>query len=114
MATHILINPDVITSTTFEKAFLDVSGEALTAEVTFHVYGVAAPSAKVVTVPMNAHNFAASPDLFELSAHKTALIIAQTTDPSTPSTAVLRQQLGPIKEALTIPSSNIMQGRSFN
>ena len=27
---------------------------------------------------------------------------------------MLRQQLGPIKEALTIPSSNIMQGRSFN
>jgi hypothetical protein len=63
---------------------------------------------------MNEHNFATSPDLFTLSANKTALIIAQTTDPTTPSTAVLRQQLGPIKEALTIPSSNIMQGRSFN
>jgi len=114
MATHILINPDVITSTTFEKAFLDVAGEPLNADVTFTVYGVGAPSARVATVPMNAQNFATSPDLFELSAHKTALIIAQTTDPSTPSTAVLRQQLGPIKEALTIPSSNIMQGRSFN
>jgi hypothetical protein len=114
MATHILINPDVITSTTFEKAFLDVAGEPLNADVTFTVYAVGAPSARVATVPMNAQNFATSPDLFELSAHKTALIIAQTTDPSTPSTAVLRQQLGPIKEALTIPSSNIMQGRSFN
>src|SRR5689334_6499963 len=114
MATHILVNPDVITSTTFEKAFLDVSGEPLNADVKFTVYGVGAPSAKVATVPMNAQNFATSPELFDMSAKKTALIIAQTTDPSTPSTAVLRQQLGPIKEALTIPSSNIMQGRSFN
>jgi len=67
-----------------------------------------------VTVPMNAQNFATSPELFDLSAKKTALIIARTTDPTTPSTAVLRQSLGPIKEALTIPSSNIMQGRGFN
>jgi len=114
MATHILVNPDVITSTTFEKAFLDVSGEPLNADVKFTVYGIGAPSAKIATVPMNAQNFATSPELFDMSAKKTALIIAQTTDPSTPSTAVLRQQLGPIKEALTIPSSNIMQGRSFN
>jgi hypothetical protein len=114
MATHILVNPDVITSTTFEKAFLDVSGEPLNADVKFTVYGIGAPSAKTATVPMNAQNFATSPELFDMSAKKTALIIAQTTDPSTPSTAVLRQQLGPIKEALTIPSSNIMQGRSFN
>jgi hypothetical protein len=114
MATHILVNPDVITSTTFEKAFLDVSGEPLNADVTFTVYGVGAPSAHTATVPMNAQNFATSPDLFELSAKKTALIIARTTDPTTPSTAVLRQNLGPIKEALTIPSSNIMQGRGFN
>jgi hypothetical protein len=114
MATHILVNPDVITSTTFEKAFLDVSGEPLNADVKFTVYGIGAPSAKTATVPMNAQNFATSPELFDMSAKKTALIIAQTTDPSTPSTAVLRQMLGPIKEALTIPSSNIMQGRSFN
>ena len=114
MATHILVNPDVITSTTFEKAFLDVSGEPLNADVKFTVYGIGAPSAKIATVPMNAQNFATSPELFDMSAKKTALIVAQTTDPSTPSTAVLRQQLGPIKEALTIPSSNIMQGRSFN
>jgi hypothetical protein len=114
MATHILVNPDVITSTTFEKAFLDVSGEPLNADVKFTVFGIGAPSAKIATVPMNAQNFASSPELFDMSAKKTALIIAQTTDPTTPSTAVLRQQLGPIKEALTIPSSNIMQGRSFN
>ena len=114
MATHILVNPDVITGTTFEKAFLDVSGEPLNAEVKFTVYGIGAPSAKTASVPMNAQNFATSPELFDMSGKKTALIIAQTTDPSTPSTAVLRQQLGPIKEALTIPSSNIMQGRSFN
>jgi hypothetical protein len=114
MATHILVNPDVITSTTFEKAFLDVSGEPLNADVKFTVYGIGAPSAKTASVPMNAQNFATSPELFDMSGKKTALIIAQTTDPSTPSTAVLRQQLGPIKEALTIPSSNVMQGRSFN
>ena len=40
MATHILVNPDVITSTTFEKAFLDVSGEPLNADVKFTVYGI--------------------------------------------------------------------------
>ena len=114
MATHILVNPDVITSTTFEKAFVDVAGEPRNADVKFTVYGVGAPAARTVTVPMNAQNFATSPELFDLSGKKTALIVAQTTDPSTPSTAVLRQQLGPIKEALTIPSSNVMQGRSFN
>ena len=114
MAIHILVNPDVITSTTFEKAFLDVAGEPASADVTFTVYGLDAPSARTATVPMNAQNFATSPDLFDLSAKKTALIIARTTDPTTPSTAVLRQQLGPIKEALTIPSSNVMQGRAFN
>jgi hypothetical protein len=114
MATHILVNPDVITSTTFEKAFVDVSGEPRNADVKFTVYGVGAPAARTATVPMNAQNFATSPDLFDLSAKKTALIVAQTTDRSTPSTAVLRQQLGPIKEALTIPSSNIMLGRGFN
>src|SRR5215831_4226107 len=113
MATHILVNPDVITTTTFEKAFLDVSGEPLNADVTYTVYGIG-QAARTATVPMNAQNFATSPDLFELSAKKTALIIARTTDPTTPSTAVLRQNLGPIKEALTIPSSNIMQGRGFN
>src|SRR5262252_6232310 len=104
MATHILVNPDVITSTTFEKAFLDVSGEPLNADVTFTVYGVGAPGARIATVPMNAQNFATSPELID----------AKTTDPTTPSTAVLRQQLGPLKEALTIPSSNVMQGRAFN
>ena len=81
MATHILVNPDVITSTTFEKAFLDVSGEPLNADVKFTVYGIGAPSAKIATVPMNAQNFATSPELFDMSAKKTALIIAQTTDP---------------------------------
>jgi hypothetical protein len=114
MATHILVNPDVITSTTFEKAFLDVSGEPASAGVKFTVYGLGAPAATTSTVPMNPQNYATSPELFDMSAKKTALIIATTTDPTTPSTAVLRQQLGPIKEALTIPSSNIMQGRTFN
>ncbi len=56
MATHILVNPDVITSTTFEKAFVDVSGEPLNANVKFTVYGVGAPAATTVTVPMNAQN----------------------------------------------------------
>jgi len=114
MATHILVNPDVITSTTFEKAFLDVAGEPASGDVTITVYGVDAPEARTATVKVNAQNFATSPDLFDLSAKKTALIIARTADPTAPSTAVLRQQLGPIKEALTIPSSNIMQGRAFN
>jgi hypothetical protein len=114
MATHILVNPDVITSTTFERAFLDVSGEPVNADVTFTVFGIGAPSSRVATVPMNDQNFATSPELFDMSAKQTALVIARTTDPTTPSTAVLRQSLGPIKEALTIPSSNIMQGRAFN
>ena len=114
MATHILVNPDVITSTTVEKAFLDVSGEPLNADVTFTVYGVGAAAAVVASIPMNAQNFATSPELFDMSAKNTALIVAKTTDPISPSTAVLRQQLGPIKEALTIPSSNIMLGRGFN
>ena len=114
MATHILVNPDVITTSTFEKAFLDVSGEPLSANVKFTVYAIGSTSATTATVTMNAHNFASSPELFDMSSKKTALVIAQTSDPSTPSTAVLRQQLGPIKEALTIPSSNVMLGRSFN
>jgi hypothetical protein len=113
MATHIFVNPDVITSTTFEKAYLDVSGEPRSAEVRLTVFGIGEP-ARTASVPMNPQNFATSPELFDMSAKKTALVIAATTDPSTPSTAVLRQQLGPIKEALTIPSSNIMQGRAFN
>ena len=50
MATHILVNPDVITSTTFEKAFLDVAGEPASAEVTFTVYGIDAPSARTAKV----------------------------------------------------------------
>ena len=70
MATHILVNPDVITSTTFEKAFLDVSGEPLNADVKFTVYGIGAPSAKIATVPMNAQNFATSPELFDMSGRR--------------------------------------------
>ncbi len=94
MATDILSDPDVITSTTFEKAFLDVSGEPANADVKFTVYGIGSTSATIAIVPMNAQNFATSPELFDMSAKKTALIIAETTDPSTPSTAVLRQQWG--------------------
>ena len=56
MATHILVNPDVITSTTFEKAFLDVSGEPISADVTFTVYAAGAAGAQVATIPMNAQN----------------------------------------------------------
>src|SRR4029079_3585272 len=89
MAIHVLVNPDVITGT-FETAFLDVSGEPASANVTFTVYPIGLP-AQTAVVPMNSANFAKSPDLFGMSSKKTALVMARTTDPSTPSTAVLRQ-----------------------
>ena len=37
-----------------------------------------------------------------------------TTDPGTPSVAVLRQQLHNVQVGITIPSSNKMLGTSFN
>ena len=114
MATHILVNPDVITSTTFEKAFLDVSGEPLNADVKFTVYGIGAPSAKIATRADERAELRHVTGAVRHVGEEDRPDRRQTTDPSTPSTAVLRQQLGPIKEALTIPSSNIMQGRSFN
>ena len=113
MAIHVLVNPDVITGSTFETAFLDVSGEPASANVTYTVHPIGLP-AQTAVVPMNSSNFAKSPDLFGMSSKRTALIIARTTDPSTPSTAVLRQNMGPTKEAITVPSSNINMGRSFN
>jgi hypothetical protein len=113
MATHIIINPDVLSFTTYEKAFLEVAGEPRSAEVTFTIYAPGTP--KTVTVPMNARNFATSPDLFALSGKKTALVVAVTTDPTTPSVALLRQELGQTgKGAITVPSSNRTLGTSFN
>ena len=113
MAIHVLVNPDVITGSTWETAFLDVAGEPASANVTYTVHPIGL-AAQTAVVPMNAANFAKSPDLFGMSSKRTALIIARTTDPATPSMAVLRQNMGPTKEALTIPSLNIMSGRVFN
>jgi hypothetical protein len=112
-ATHILINPDIFAGST-DRAFVDVSGEPLNANVKYSVFSPAFNSGQQVTVPMNQFNFAASPDLFPLSAGRSSLIFAQTTDTSTPSVAVLRQQNGTTKISVTIPSSNRMTGMSFN
>jgi len=112
MATHIVINPDLLTFTTMEKAFLYVSGEPAS-DITYNVHVAGAPP-KTVKVPMNARNFATSPDLFELAGKKPALILASTADPASPSVAVLRQQLGNLRFALTVPSSNRMLGTAFN
>jgi hypothetical protein len=116
MAIHYCINPDVITSTTFEKAWLDVSGEPSSGSVSFTIYpiGSPAPPAVTVTAPFNAANYATSPELFDKSAKQTALIAAETSTRDNPSVAVLRQQLGPLKEALTIPRAEIMLGTAFN
>jgi hypothetical protein len=116
MAIHYCINPDVITSTTFEKAWLDVSGEPASASVSFTIYPIGSPAPPPVTVtaPFNATNYATSPELFDKSAKKTALIAAETSTPGNPSVAVLRQQLGPLKEALTIPPASVMMGTAFN
>jgi hypothetical protein len=113
MATHVVINPDLLTFTTLEQAFLDIAGEPAATEVTYTVYPIGAPS-KTVKVAMDGKNFVASPDLFGLSAKKAALVVAVTSDPSTPSVAVLRQQLGAVRVAITIPSSNLTMGTSFN
>jgi hypothetical protein len=116
MAIHYCINPDVITSTTFEKAWLDVSGEPTSGSVSFTIYpiGSSAPPAVTVTAPFNAANYATSPELFDKSAKMTALIAAETSTRDNPSVAVLRQQLGPLKEALTIPRAEVMMGTAFN
>jgi hypothetical protein len=112
MATHIIINPDLLTFTTMEKAFLDVSGEPAS-DVTYNVYAPGAQP-KTVKVPMNAKNFATSPDVFALAAKKMSLVVATTADLTTPSVAVLRQQLGQLRFGLTVPSSNLMAGTAFN
>ena len=112
-ATHILINPDIFAGST-DRAFVDVSGEPLNANVQYTVFSPAFPGGQQVTVPMNQFNFVTSPDLFPLSAGRSSLIFARTTDPSTPSVAVLRQQNGTTKVSVTIPSSNRMTGKGFN
>jgi len=113
MATHIVINPDLVTTTTIERAFLDFGGEPASDNVTYTVY-VAGAQPRTAVIPMNAKNFAESPDLFGLSGKNTALIVAATTDPGTPSVAVLRQHHGVSCVALTVPSSNRMTGTAFN
>jgi hypothetical protein len=115
MATHIVINPDLITFSGLEKAFLDVAGDPASASVTYTVYAAqAAPH--VAAVPMNpTKHFATSPDLFGLSSKKTALIVAVTTNPATPSAAVLHQTFkGNARAAISVPSSNRTLGTSFN
>lgn len=115
MATHIVINPDLITYSNLEKAFLDVAGEPASADVTYTVY-TAGAAPRTAKVPMNAaKTFATSPDLFGLSAKKTALVVATTTNPNTPSAAVLHQTFkGNQRAAIVVPSSNRMLGTSFN
>jgi hypothetical protein len=110
-AWHIFINPDIFAGST-DRAFVDVSGEPLNADVQITVLSPA--GGNQVTVPMNQNNFATSPDLFPLSSGRSSLVFARTTDATTPSVAVLRQQQGTTKIAVTIPSSNRMLGRAFN
>jgi hypothetical protein len=112
-ATHILINPDIFAGST-DRASVDVSGEPLNANVKYTVFSPAFNGGQQVTVPMNQFNFATSPDLFPLSAGRSSLIFAQTTDTTTPSVAVLRVQNGSTKVSVTIPSSNRMAGMAFN
>jgi len=115
MAIHYCINPDVIASTTFEKAWLDVSGEPASANVNFTVYQMGpAPPPVPVAVPMNPANFATSPELFDKSNKMTALVVAETSTRTNPSVAVLRQNIGPVREALAIPPSTVMMGVAFN
>jgi len=64
---------------------------------------------------MNARNFATSPDLFALANKKAALVVAVTTNATTPSAAVLHQHLsGNARAAISVPSSNRMLGKTFN
>jgi hypothetical protein len=109
-ATHIFILPEAAFG---DRAFADVAGEPLNANVNYTVYPQGA-DAFVVTAPMNAQNFATSPDLVSLAGRRVSLVFAWTTDPSVPSVAVLRQRSGTARDAVTIPSSNVMEGRSFN
>jgi len=112
-ASHIFILPEGVSG---DRAFADVSGEPRNANVRFVVYQQGATSARIFTVPMNTQNFATSSAdlLFFANVRPVALVVAQTTDPSTPSVAVLRQRSGTARDAVTIPSSNVMLGRSFN
>jgi hypothetical protein len=110
-ATHIFILPE---SGFSDTAFADVAGEPLNADVTYTIFPRLL-NGQVVSVPMNSQNFATSPDLDRLASHRMALVIARTTDPSVPSVAMLRQRSGTgARDAVTIPSSNVMLGRSFN
>jgi hypothetical protein len=112
MATHIVVNPDLDTYNTLEKAFLDVGAEPAS-PVTYTVF-VPGAAPKGTTVPMNARNFATSPDLFGLANKKTALIVATTADPA-PSAAVLHQKdKAGNRSAASVPPATKMQGTSFN
>jgi len=109
-ATHIFIVPESFST---DRTFADVAGEPLNADVTYTVFPQGL-NGRVVSVPMNSQNFTPSPDLAALASHRAALVIARTTDPTTPSVAILRQRSGTARDAVTIPSSNVMQGRAFN
>jgi len=114
MGTHIVVNPDLITYSTLEKAFLDVSGEPASASVTYTVF-TAGAAPQNATVAINGRNFATSPDLFALANKKAALIVAVTSNPAAPSAAVLHQHLsGTARAAISVPSSNHTLGKSFN
>src|SRR3954468_16212246 len=63
-ATHVFIVPEGVFG---DRAFADVAGEPLNADVRFTVYPSGVPAATAVSVPMNAQNFATSPDLLSLS-----------------------------------------------
>jgi hypothetical protein len=114
MATHIVVNPDLITYTTLEKSFLDVSGEPAPASVKYTVF-TAGATPQTATVTPNARNFATSPDLFALAKKKTALVVAVTSNATSPSAAVLHQHLGGnARASLSVPSSNHTLGKAFN
>jgi hypothetical protein len=111
-ATHIFIVPE---SGFTDSAFADVAGEPLNADVTYTIFPRLL-NGQLVSVPMNTQNFATSPDIDRLASHRWALVIARTSDPSVPSVALLRQRNGTTgaRDAVTIPSSNVNVGRSFN
>ena len=103
-ATHVFIVPEGVFG---DRAFADVAGEPLNADVRFTIYPMGAFGTSV-TVPMNAQNFATSPDLLSLSGRRAALVVARTTDPSTPSVAMLRQRSGTARDVgptLTLPGA---------
>jgi len=112
MATHLVINPDILTNINVEKAFFDISCDPLSPQVTYTVFVQGGPP-QTVQGQMNVKNFATSPDLFGIGQHKTTLVQAVTASPTQPSAAVLRQVIGAVRSALTVPPSDQVLGQHF-